>query len=185
MKSKLSAEIKRQIKKLHFIPQLNRGFTLIELVVTIAIGAVILSLTSNLLLAGVKSLNVVEDKIESENSVVYALDYIEGEVNSSDTIGILKDGSFYLIKLEGNSYIYITYSFYNNIIVRKAFTTYDKVINITESAFSNRGGTNVISRGITDYVERLDLDGRLLTLKIAGEKDNKDRDIALRCAYEE
>lgn len=185
MKSNLFAEIKGQIKKLHYIVQLSRGFTLIELVVTIAIGAIILSLTSNLLLAGVKSLNVVEDKIESENSVIYALDYIEGEVNSADSIGVLGNGSFFIIKKDGNSFIYITYDNKDNSIVRKAFTTYDKVLNLTESAFTNRGGSNVISKDITGYVDNIDLKGRILSIKINSDKESRSRDIALRCAYEE
>lgn len=153
--------------------------------VTVAIGAIILSLTSNLLLAGVKSLNVVEDKIESENSVIYALDYIEGEVNSADSIGVLENGSFFIVKMDGNNYIYITYSNKDNSIVRKAFTTSDKVLNITDSAFSDRGGSNVISKDITGFVENIDLKGRILSIKINSDKESRSRDIALRCAYEE
>lgn len=150
-----------------------------------AIGAIILSLTSNLLLAGVKSLNVLEDKIESENSVIYALDYIEGEVNSADSIGVLGNGSFYIVKKDGNSFIYITYTNKDNSIVRKAFTTYDKVLNITESAFSYRGGNNVISKDITGYSESIDFNRRILSIKIESDKESRSRDIALRCAYEE
>ena len=153
--------------------------------VTVAIGAIILSLTSNLLLAGVKSLSVVEDKIESENSVIYALDYIEGEVNSADSIGILENGSFFIVKKDGNSFIYIMYACKDNGIVRKAFTTNDKVLNISERAFSYRGGSNVISKDITGYVENLDLVGRILSIKIDSDKESRSRDIALRCAYEE
>lgn len=153
--------------------------------VTVAIGAIILSLTSNLLLAGVKSLSVVEDKIESENSVIYALDYIEGEVNSADSIGILENGSFFIVKKDGSSFIYIMYTCKDKGIVRKAFTTNDKVLNISERAFSYRGGSNVISKDITGYVENLDLVGRILSIKIDSDKDSRTRDIALRCAYEE
>ena len=87
--------------------------------------------------------------------------------------------------MDGNNYIYITYSNKDNSIVRKAFTTSDKVLNITENAFSNRGGSNVISKDITGYVENIDLKGRMLSIKINSDKESRSRDIALRCAYEE
>lgn len=69
--------------------------------------------------------------------------------------------------------------------MRKAFTTFDKVINLTENAFSNRGGNNVISKDITGYVDNIDLKGRILSIKINSDKESRSRDIALRCAYEE
>lgn len=103
----------------------KKGFTLIELVVSIAIASIIFTLLSSLFSVGVKSLKNSNTKVQNINNTYLAMEYIRGEIERADYIvdnGNKSSLGFGIINYLGDNkdvlYKYTYYSFENNNLYR-------------------------------------------------------------------
>ncbi len=189
----------------------KRGFTLIELVVGIAIMSILLSSTFSILYFSTRSTKQGDDMDLLLFNSRYAIEYIKGEVMSADKIissskfkdydseypnnigfVVMEEEASYINKdkkaytpyddFKTTNYKYISYYQKDNELVRIAYTTH------RESFFDGNefSGHNQISQGIMDISNTfLDIENNTIKLQIEFYEGDRSLDlqtlIYLRC----
>ncbi|WP_026475849.1 PilW family protein [Alkaliphilus transvaalensis] len=84
----------------------NKGITLVELIVALAISSIIIGLIFSTLVFGSRSFNVQADQIDNLSSVRNAMDLITREIRKAESVDINNNVltlDEYVYKLENNS----------------------------------------------------------------------------------
>ncbi len=156
-----------------------KGYTVIELVLTIALISLLLSGLLNVVLVSNNFANDLENFYENQLKLQYGLDYLINEIDSADliieknlpeTIGIL------LVKVEENNkdskYSITTYLFKQKQILRlnqKRSVLPDKIrINDFE-------GRNVLIDGIESFNSSYDNESKILSITISDSVEKIDK----------
>lgn len=94
----------------------NKGITLVELIVALAIFSIIISLTFSMLLSGNRTFNMQIDDVEDFSSVRNGMDYITREIRKADKVDVLLNN---ILKLnETDDYDGDIYKLHNNSITK-------------------------------------------------------------------
>lgn len=166
----------------------KKGFTLIELIVSIAISSIILMVLFSAFNNSVNTYKVLSKYSKGYNDCEFALNYIADEVGAASYIVSSADNDEILIGIDrgenvksSNRYQHISYIKKFNSIYRYS-TTSSKKINLNISKFSNIG-TNKIA----DSIESFDiyLENGVVTIEIVSTSGlNYKKYIAVRCRDE-
>lgn len=172
----------------------DKGFTLIELILALAISSMVIIPMFSILIFSIKTCDIGEQKDDLILNGRYAMEYIKDEIRmadriiSSNKISELNTGyptniGFVIMINEGkSSYRYITYHVKDSNLVRIACT------RLSEKYPSqiHFGGYNIISEFVDNIREtKLDLDQFMIFLDFEFKHRNEDlrikTDIYIRC----
>ncbi|WP_225624098.1 PilW family protein [Thermoanaerobacterium thermosaccharolyticum] len=133
----------------------NKGITLVELLVTLALLGIVISIYSSLYYSGYKSYKSTQDNIDIEQNVRYAMNYIINQIDkgpSSINIidnghGLVIDGNYIQLDTKNNK-IYLDqnqgHEIATNIVEFNVRLKNDKILNI-EIVGQNSNGTGRFS----------------------------------------
>lgn len=164
----------------------QRGYTLIELIISISIMTILLILVFSSLFLGVSSFKSFEQELDNTQNCRYAIDYISSEVRRADEIlpvelisdintSIFRDNFGFLIRVqEANSksrYI-LYYKELNQPIIRRCVATYKD--NEREFKASRFSGFNEIADNVLQIERNTDItSSNILKISIT-VSDNKN-----------
>ena len=170
----------------------NKGFTLIEIIISLAICAIIMIPIFSILDFSIDACTIGDEKDELLLNGKYGIEYIKNEIKSADKIissDKFKDlnnvyptniGFVIMIKKSNNNYRYVTYHTKDKKIIRIACTR-DNDIYPSEKYFS---GHNEICN-LIDSIEDTSFDQDMIYLDFKFKKNNSklslNSDIYIRC----
>lgn len=170
----------------------NKGFTLIEIIISLAICAIIMIPIFSILDFSIDACTIGDEKDELLLNGKYGIEYIKNEIKSADKIissDKFKDlkseyptniGFVIMIKKSNNNYRYVTYHTKDEKIIRIACTR-DNDIYPSEKYFS---GHNEICN-LIDSIEDTSFDQDMIYLDFKFKKNNSklslNSDIYIRC----
>jgi prepilin-type N-terminal cleavage/methylation domain-containing protein len=106
----------------------NKGFTLVELLVTLALLGIVISIYSSLYYSGYKSYKNTQGNIDIEQNVRYVMNYIINQIDKGPTlINIIDNG--HGLNIDGN---YIQFDTINNKIYLDQNRGHEIATNISE-----------------------------------------------------
>ena len=177
--------------------QKNRGFTLIELMLVLAISSIIMVPTCSILKLSIKTCEIGEQRDELMLNGRHAIEYIKNEIKSADMIVAQKKIRALNIKYPTNIGFLLVYFEKNDIYEYVTYHTEDgDLIRVTcrigkerYPSYSSFTGNNVVSK-LTDSISntRLDTENNMIYLDFDLKSDSDEEqklnlksDIYIRC----
>lgn len=162
--------------------QKNKGFTLIELILVLAIASIIFLPLYSILNLTSKTCALGEEKDELLLNARYGIEYVKNEIKSADIV-VSADKiknlkakypgniGFLLVFIDGKSYKYVSYYSENGKLVRIAC---DSVEGKYPSS-TDFSGHNQVCRLVEDVsTSRLDVENKMIYLDFNFKSNNKD-----------
>lgn len=164
---------------------MKRGFTLIEMLVTLFIGGLVISVFTLLLDFSIHTNEFVTSNETSEDAS-FILAYISNEINGAEKIypintkelnASYRENLGFIIreKLEDSTYTYIYYAYKNNQLFRLALNSKEENINSNSINFKYLGNTgiNAIADGIVSIKSTYDPQKSLVEIQLKLKNDPK------------
>lgn len=153
----------------------EKGFTLIELIIGIALMGIIFPVVGSMFFTGIRSYRTSEDQLESYYNARWAFMYIERQIKGSQQIYIKNDtkNNFTIVYLQDmETPQYYNYYFLNKntrILMRHKVNQELKSIGL--------GSTSQLAVNIENFELALNNDHSLLRLHIISEVNGKELDL--------
>lgn len=151
--------------------QLNKeekGFTLVELIIVIALIGIVASVVASMFFTGIRSYQTAEDQLESYYNARWVFMYIERQIKHSEEV-YMKDNIIYLQDIETPGYYNYYYLRGTGIIERHKVSS-DTLYGI------GRGETSQFASNIRKF-QLTKAGDRLLHLHITSKVNGKELDL--------
>lgn len=163
----------------------KKGYTLIELIFSISIFAILILCISSLLKISFKSLDFAYSDRRLNNNYFYALEYIENEIRKADYYFESPRSSLGIVIVYDNSksslsngnreeYEYVLFNFENHKIIRNTLKM-KKLFKVTNERYESN---NVLLSSVENF--KVKLNARSLEIIIKNKKIYFEKNIAIR-----
>lgn len=134
------------------------GFTLIEMLIAIALIAVVAALAYGVIFQGFQNFTAESEKVEAQSNVRYALTYLSRQIRKGENVNVITyEGYGISLHIDGTYYYYYNHKIYENFNPLVAgigslglSKTGDKVTLVITSTTDSRG--NAVSETLDVFL---------------------------------